>query len=256
MLTAPTVSEVVHGKHTLNLYGLQNAAAAAPVSQSELRGIQELNISPSIDYEDVFHQGGGNDSLQYASKVKWEGELSMLGGVADTNLAALLGITLGAGGQYGMSLRSSHEAIGFIARKIYQKDNATLIGCLVIPDVKIGDMEWPGPIDMANVSIPIYSELSPYILDGAVPVYDVWTADGVDVDFTPSSTPVKIQEDLLAPNNELITIYDFFVKHFATGDRVGTIQTSGYTQTPGTPVLSFSTAPAAGKVGMLYAAAV
>lgn len=255
-LTALTPDEVVIGKHTLNLYGLQNSAAAAPVSQSQLRGIQEVNMDPANEYDEVFHQGGGDDSLQLQTKARWNGSLVMEGALI-SQIATIMGITLGSSGQYGLSLTSNHESVGFISRKIYKKDNASLLYTQVYPDIKLDDISLSGPIDRMQITLPIYAERSPYLLSGAVPVYDVFTGDGSTTTFTPSSTPVKIEEDLNAPNNDLITIYDFFVKVWASGDRVGTLQTSGYSITPATPVLTFDTAPASGeKIGMLYAAAV
>lgn len=253
-LTAPMIEEVVYGKHTLNLYGLQNASAAAPVSTTQLRGIQELNLDPNITEEDIFHQGGGDDSLKYPVTVEWLGNLQVLGGKI-SQIATLLGLTLGSSGQYALPHRGNNESIGFIERKIYRKDDSTLIGSQIIPDVKIGHIPIAGPLDQAQLNIPLIAAKSPYTLVGAVARYDVWAADGSTTTFTPSGTPVKIQEDLDAPGNELVTIYDFWVKHWASGDRVGTQQMSGYTITPATPVLTFDSAPASGKVGMLYAVA-
>lgn len=254
-LGSPNVDEVVFGKHTLNLYGLQNSAAAAPVSVTQLRGIQEVTFDPNISTEDIFQQGGGDDALKYATNVEWNGQLTILGGLLSQQ-ATLLGLTMGAAGQYGIPLRSNHESIGYIERKIYKKDNVTLIGSQIIPDIKFGDINLPGPIEQAQMTIPIYSERSPMLLVDAVAVYDTFDGNGTLTAFTPSSTPVKIQADLLAPSNELVTIYDFWVKVWASGDREGTRQMSGYTITPATPVLTFDTAPVAGTlIGLLYAKA-
>jgi len=253
-LGAPAAADVVLGKHTLNLYGRQLAAAAAPVTLTQIGGIQELTMDPNITKENVFQQGGGEDKLKLVTEKEWAGQITINGGML-AQLATLLGLTMGSGGQYAIPHLSNDEAIGFITRRIYLKDNVTLVGEQVICDVKFGDIPVAGPLDKADLVLPIFSDYSPYTLLDAYAVYDTFTADGVETDFTPSETPVQIQEDLNAPNNELSNIYAFWVKHFASGARVGTRQLTGITITPGTPILTFGTAPAAGTVGMLYAAA-
>lgn len=254
-LGAPKAADVVLGKHTLNLYGLQDQSVAAPVSLSQLKGIQEVSLSPNISRENIFQQGGGEDKLKYATEKEWNGTLTMKGGQL-SQLATLLGLTMGSSGQYGIPHLSTDEPIGFITRRIYQKDNVTLIGEQVIPDVKFGDIGIEGPMDQADIQVPIFSDYQPFTLIGAQTVYDLFTTNGTTTSFTPSSTPVAIQADLNAPNNELANIYAFWLKHWATGDRVGTRQLSGYTITPATPVITFTTAPAAGKLGYLYAKAI
>jgi len=257
ILGQPSISEVVLGKHTLNLYGLQNAAAAAPVTLTQVRGIQEVSLDPNISTEKIFHQGGGDEALDYPMEIEWSGQLTMLGGLIDTNLNAMLGLSLGTS-QYAMPLRSTRQPVGFIQRKVYQKDSVTIIGSWLIPDVIIGDIPVSGALDRADLNIPIYSYWSPYWIDGAADVvYDVWTVSAAT--YTPSSTPIAIQAAITGPNNELVTQYDFFVKHWATGATLGTrcnANVNPYTQTPATPVLTFTTTPAAGKVSMLYLAAV
>ena len=249
-----TEEEIVLGKYILNQYGLNASAVAAPITLKDLRGIQDVTLEPNESTEEVFHQGGGNESLEYVTDLKWEGQMTITGGEI-RQIADLLGLTIGASGQYGIPQRMDPYPKGFISRRLYKRDGTTLIGVELLIDIILKHIpNIAGGLDLNNLTIPIKSNWSPYFLIDAEPVYDKFSGDGTTTDFTLSNTPVKIED--AANSLELVNDYAFFVKIKNSGDKVGTRQTSGFSITPSTKTLSFTTAPASGsEIEVLYAKA-
>jgi len=255
LISQLTESEIVLGKFILNQYGLNAATVAAPVVLSDLRGIQDITLEPNESIEEIFHQGAGNESLEYITEIKWEGNMIITGGKV-SQIATLLGLTLGVSGQYGIPHRMDPYPKGFISRAIYQNDGTTLIGYELLIDIILKNIPLlSGGLDLHNLSIPVKSAWSPYFLIGASPVYDKFAGNGTLDTFTLSDNPVKIE--VSASSEELVNDYAFFVKIKESGDVVGTRQTSGFTITPATPNIVFADPPpASSQVEILYCAAV
>jgi len=249
-----TEQEVVLGKYILNQYGLNASGVSAPITLTSLRGIQDITFDPEESTEKVFHQGGGMESLELTTEIRWSGQMQITGGQI-SQIATLLGLTMGASGQYGIPHRQNRLPKGFISRRIYKNDGSTLIGVELLIDIKIGHIPViSGGIDLNNLVIPIYSEWSPYFLVDAEPVYDKFSADGTMTEFILSSDPVKIET--ASNSQELVNDYAFFVKIKGSGDTVGTRQTTDFSITPETKTLSFTSAPAEGsEIEVLYAKA-
>lgn len=255
-LGAPSASKLVQGKFTLARFFRCEASAAAPVSSSDLTGLQAWNISePDIKFSaEIFHQGGGDEGTIIERGHTWPFTLSFLKGDAWDQLAALRGVTFGTSNDAILPLMKKNDYPEFILEAIVRdSDNETHLGSVIIPDLIIDNVSWDHPLDDSLFVVNCHTRRLPFLLtDGAELVYDVFTGDGSTVDFSLSSTPLNLTTATDWEYLDLDTIY--YVKEKASTASTGTLKRSGYSESTGT--LTASTAPAASTlVQVLYAKA-
>jgi hypothetical protein len=203
----------------------------------------------------VFQQGGGEERLVIKSNAKYEGTIDMLAGDVGDFLANVLGVTWSSAGYLAHPLHFDSYPKFSLESVCRRQDNSTHLVSKCFQDCILREFNFGSPNEMEVVSVPFYSYHDPFLLkSGYHMVYDVFSGTGSTVEFTLTSTAVKLTNVALEAHSDWVLDSMAFCKVKLTADSTGTRQKSGITF--GTNKITFTTAPAASsRVEVWYAVA-
>lgn len=245
---APSADNYVEGRYVEHHIWRCEATAAAPVVPICITELMTLSINKAEWDQDnrIFSQGSGDLPTRIKRGIKISGTLSFSKGTVITQLAAILGLTMGSTNTNAIpgyiDKDEPHIIWEACARK---RDNLTHLHSVVIPDMIIDDWAYDNPMENSDFSIDWHSYFPYFVLyTGREVVYDTYTGDGSTTAFTLSGTPINLWT---ASNYDLLD-YDtlVYVKEKASGATTGTFKKSGYTQA--TTTLTAAPAPAASTI--------
>ena len=247
---------MVDGQYALTRMFNIGAAVATNIQPTNLSGIQDASIGEMAPQQsnEVFHQGGGEDSLISERNFRFTGNMKIKAGYLGQVIAGLLGKTWGSTGEYALPSRIPQTPIAAFEAVLRTPDN-THIASVCMQDVIIKPFSWNQPMLNAEATLNFYGRHDWFLLaSGAMLCLDKFTADGLTTDFALSGTPLNLvtvtdkgREDWLLDNI-------VYVKVRSSATAQGARQKSGVTFSTGN--ITFSSAPANGSiVEVLYAKA-
>ena len=257
-LPAPVESAVVDGHFTLSQLFVNGTAAAAPVSPTEIHGIQDISAEPItfLDSAEHFQQGAGYDALTINRGQRAKITFTISAGRMNTFLAAVNGIAHSAAGEAALITNPSQYPLITIEMAARQNDNNTHLYSVVYQDLILEPWSIGSPMGMNDSTVSFTTKHDPFVLaSGTQLVYDTFAGDASAVAFTPSSTPLTLTDitDADQPRGDWVLDEFVYIKIKESGDIVGTRQKSGVSFAS---AVTFTTAPAASSlVEIMYAKA-
>jgi len=243
------------GRYTLHRAHRCEASVAAPVTPINLNNIESIELAaPTYDSAEIYQQGGDDEYYMYKNNYRWTGNIIVHKGKAPYVLSQLKGITWDTGNDTAIPLRDDNDYPNVhweaVARDI---DNSTHLFTLLIQDMIIDVPGFSNPMDYSDVTIPFHTSHMPlFLAAGSEVVYDQFSGTGSAVDFTLSSTPLRLLS--ATSSNDLVLDQTVFVKVKLSTESTGTRKMSGVSYAGG--IVTFTTAPAASStVQILYAKA-
>jgi len=254
----PDKNDFIDARYTLNRLWLHDGSVAAPATPINVYHVQEFSAdAPAFDIEEeVFQQGGGDESVIEQRGYKYSLRFSIQEGEWGTLMAQILGITWSTVGEAALISRFSQYPIFTLERICRRKDNETHVFTDVYQDLIIKPTSISGSMGSNNLrEIEAFSKHDMFRLcSGAELEYSQWTGDGSTVDFTIPSTPLTLTDITAQAREDWELDTAVFVKVKGASDHTGTRQATGVSIA--TTTLSFTTAPANGTVVQaLYAKA-
>lgn len=255
-LGAPDITKITDGRYNLHRYFRCDAAVAAPITPVNIQQAQEITVG-AVSYDEsakVFQIGGGAEYMTDKKFPTWDGNIKMLGGYVGTFQAALLGQTWDKTSYAAISTGYNDYPLAHIEAQCADEDG-TLLHSMIYMNVFWKDWAAQATLGRDDITMPIGGKYIPFMISPDVQmVVDKYTTDASEVNFTLSSTPIKILEVASARLRHSIFLEKIIQARLKLSSQVfGTLYTSGVEVTG--DVVTFTTAPAAGTLEICYLAA-
>jgi len=257
-LGAPGSDSLIEGKMAVAQFHRYGASVAAPVTVDVLTSVQGVDIgAPSFTNTKMAHRyGSGDRALELNTGIEGTGNITCLPGLADDDIATMLGVTWGTGDKAAVQKIAPTHPIGALEVIYRDVDESTVLFSSLVSEMILLPSGITTDLETGNIQIPFkYKGIEPLdIVTGAHAVLDKFSGDGSTVAFTLSDTPLDLADSSLDHNKHWVVDNAVFVKVKTTGNEAGDIQKTGFSIA--TTTLTFTTAPAASsEIEVLYVAA-